>query len=147
MLIYFYVNISVKANSLIICLTFNWIQSRDAIFINLTKKWACKLRYKYSISLRNVKYHYPYAGNQCQRIQSLMFNTLWHSESIRRHRSAPTLVQIMACCLMTPSYYPNRCFLSCADNRQASSWSLVADGWVRMCRIRETGYQAQPTGP
>ena len=37
--------------------------------------------------------------------------------------------------------------LSCLVNRQASSWSLVAQGWVRMRWIRETGYQAQPTGP
>ena len=33
----------------------------------------------------------------------IVFNSLWHSSSIRHHRSRSTLVQVMACCLSAAS--------------------------------------------
>ena len=38
-------------------------------------------------------------------------NSLRPSEAIWRHRSGPTLVQVMACCLTAPSHYLNQCWL------------------------------------
>ena len=38
-------------------------------------------------------------------------NSLWPSYSIWRHRIGATLVQVMACCLMTPSHYLDQCWL------------------------------------
>ena len=40
-----------------------------------------------------------------------MFNSLWPYDAIWRHSSGSTLVQLMACCLMAPSYYLNQCWL------------------------------------
>ena len=36
---------------------------------------------------------------------------LGHSDTIWQHRSASTLAQVMACCLMAPSHYLNQCWL------------------------------------
>ena len=38
-------------------------------------------------------------------------NTLWPCDAVWRHRSGPTLAQIMVCCLTTPSHYLNQCRL------------------------------------
>ena len=38
-----------------------------------------------------------------------MFNSLWPSDTIWRHKSGSTLAQVMACCLMAPSHYLNQC--------------------------------------
>ena len=38
-------------------------------------------------------------------------NSLWPSDTIWRHRSGSTLVQVMACCLTAPSHYLNQCWL------------------------------------
>ena len=38
-------------------------------------------------------------------------NSLRPSDAIWRHRSGSTLAQVMACCLMAPSHYPNQCWL------------------------------------
>ena len=38
-------------------------------------------------------------------------NSLWLSDTIWWHRSGPTLAQIMASCLMTPSHHLNLCWL------------------------------------
>ena len=38
------------------------------------------------------------------------FNSFWPSEAIW-HRSGSTLAQVMACCLMAPSYQPNQWWL------------------------------------
>ena len=35
----------------------------------------------------------------------------WHSDAIWRHRSGPTLAQIMAWCLTAPSHYLSQCYL------------------------------------
>ena len=42
--------------------------------------------------------------------QSLI-NSLWPSDTIRRHKSGSTLAQVMACCLTAPSHYLNQCWL------------------------------------
>ena len=39
-------------------------------------------------------------------------NTLWSSDTMCRHRSASTLAQVMACCLMAPNHYLNQFDLS-----------------------------------
>ena len=44
-------------------------------------------------------------------LQRTTNNSLWPSESIWRHRSRSTLVQVMAFCLMAPSHYLNQCWL------------------------------------
>ena len=38
-------------------------------------------------------------------------NSLWPSDAIWWNRSGSTLVQVMACCLMSPSLYLNQCWL------------------------------------
>ena len=40
-------------------------------------------------------------------------NSLWPGDAIWRHRSGSTLAQVMACCLISPSYYDylNKCWL------------------------------------
>ena len=40
-----------------------------------------------------------------------MFDSLWLSDAIWRHRSGSTLAQVMGCCLMAPSHYLNQCWL------------------------------------
>ena len=37
-------------------------------------------------------------------------NSLWCGDAIWCHRSWPTLVQVMVCCLMPPSHYLNHCW-------------------------------------
>ena len=39
------------------------------------------------------------------------FNSLWPSDAIWCHEPWSTLVQVMACCLMAPSHYPNQSWL------------------------------------
>ena len=41
----------------------------------------------------------------------ILVNSLWPSDAIWRQGSRSTLVQVMACCLMTPSHYLNQCWL------------------------------------
>ena len=38
-------------------------------------------------------------------------NSLWPRDTIWRHISGSTLVQVMACCLTAPSHYLNQCWL------------------------------------
>ena len=38
-------------------------------------------------------------------------NSLWPGDAIWWHRSGSTLAQVMACCLISPSYYLNKCWL------------------------------------
>ena len=47
------------------------------------------------------------AGSAC----SASINSLWPCDAIWRHRSGSTLAQVMACCLMAPSHYPNQCWV------------------------------------
>ena len=41
----------------------------------------------------------------------VIFNSLWPNDAIWWHRSASTLAQVMACCLIAPSHYLNQCWL------------------------------------
>ena len=56
----------------------------------------------------NVMKHQPVI---LKSFQYLGINSLWPGDTIWRHRSGSTLVQVMACCLMAPSHYLNQCWL------------------------------------
>ena len=43
--------------------------------------------------------------------QHMRVNSFWPSGFIWRHRSGPTLAQVMPSCLMAPSHYLNQCWL------------------------------------
>ena len=45
------------------------------------------------------------------KIPSADFMFLTHCGLVMQHRSGSTLAQVMACCLMAPSHYPNKCWL------------------------------------
>ena len=53
--------------------------------------------------------------------QKTSFNSLWPSDGIWRHRTRLTIVQVMACCLTTPSHYLNQCWLISSQVQWASS--------------------------
>ena len=53
-------------------------------------------------------------------------NTSWPNDAIRRHRSRSALVQVMACCLTTPSGIGNGIFWVKLDNNLADDWCSVA---------------------
>ena len=55
--------------------------------------------------------------------------SLWPSDAIRRQRSWSTLVQVMACCLMAPSCYPNQCLLI-KSKAQWNSSEGTSNRWV-----------------
>ena len=40
-----------------------------------------------------------------------LYNSVWSSDTVRRHRIWLALVQAMACCLTAPSHYLNQCWL------------------------------------
>ena len=42
--------------------------------------------------------------------QMISFNSFWPIDTTWHHRTWSTLVQVMACCLMAPSHYPNQCW-------------------------------------
>ena len=44
-------------------------------------------------------------------IPSTLFNSLWPSDTMWRHRSGSTLVQVMACCPTASSHYLHQCWL------------------------------------
>ena len=47
-------------------------------------------------------------------------NSLCPSDTIWQHRSASTLAQVMACCLMAPSHYPDQCWLIISEAQSQS---------------------------
>ena len=53
------------------------------------------------------------------------FNSLWPSHTIWQHGSGSTLVQVMACCLMTPSHYLNQCWLTMSKVLWHSSEGII----------------------
>ena len=58
-----------------------------------------------------VKYmHSKLSSDIVNKIRGILFNTLWLSNAICRHRSGSTLVKVMAWCLATPSHYLNQCW-------------------------------------
>ena len=52
-------------------------------------------------------------------------NSLGPSGAIWRHRSGPTLAQVMACCLTAPSHYPNQYLLIIIGFQWHSSGSSI----------------------
>ena len=44
-------------------------------------------------------------------VTQYLFNSLWTSDTIWRHKSGSTLAQVMACCLTAPSHYLNQSWL------------------------------------
>ena len=83
----------------------------------------------------------------------IVFNSLWPSDTIWRHRSGSTLAQVMACCLTAPSHYLNHCWLinrkiqwhwSESNLTRSISWLLMPwlltspghqQPWYWLCRI------------
>ena len=65
-------------------------------------------------------------ASQC-RLASIwfqtLFNSLWPSDAIWRHRTGSTLAQVMACCLTAPSHYLNQCWLIISKVQSYSSGS------------------------
>ena len=72
----------------------------------------------YSLSILDM-------SNICQIWEQNMFNSLWPSDVIWHHRSCSTLFQLMACCLTTPSYYLNQCWLLTSDLLWHSNESII----------------------
>ena len=52
---------------------------------------------------------YRRVSSSCSYELYLLSNSLWSSDAVVRNRSGPILVQVMACCLTTPSHYLNQC--------------------------------------
>ena len=59
-----------------------------------------EMQYSSTVST-STEYEYPSPG----------VNSFWPSDTMWRQRSGSTLAQVMACCLMAPSHYLNRCSL------------------------------------
>ena len=57
-----------------------------------------------------------------------LVNSLWASDTIWRHRSGSTLAQIMACCLMAPSYHLNQYWLLSGEIMWHSPESYFTEG-------------------
>ena len=55
--------------------------------------------------------------------QAEKMNSLWPSDTIWWHRSRPTLVHVMACCLTAPSHYLNQC------------WVIISQVWWHSLRV------------
>ena len=53
----------------------------------------------------------PWTLNCNIKLVTVLFNSLWPSDTIWRHRSESTLVQVLACCLTAPSHHLNQCWL------------------------------------
>ena len=59
---------------------------------------------------------------------TINLNSLWPSDTICRHKSGSTLVQVMACCLTAPSHYLNQCWLIISkDKRYLSECNFTRD--------------------
>ena len=76
-------------------------------------------------------------------------NSLWPSGAIWQHRSGSTLAQVMACCLMAPSYYLNQCWLiinafCCIHLRTLSHllppWNSIHSYYVCVSGLRDRVY-------
>ena len=63
---------------------------------------------------------------------TLKINSLWPSDTIWPHRSWSTLAQVMACCLMAPSYYLNQCWLI-----------IITDQWQGQLHQRYSSHQSR----
>ena len=58
-------------------------------------------------------------------------NSLWPSDAIRRYRTGPILVQIMACCLTAPSHYLNQCWLVISMvHKHSLEIDFTRDAWA-----------------
>ena len=60
-----------------------------------------------------------------QSIAALWTNSLGSSDAIWRWRSWSTLVQVMSCCLTTPSHYLNQCWLIISKVLWHSSMGII----------------------
>ena len=66
-----------------------------------------------------------------------MVNSLWPNDGIWRHRSGPTLVQVIAYCLMAPSHYLNHC---CLINKVL--WYSYEGNEIQNILIEENAFQS-----
>ena len=99
-------------------------------YCNKTEKWPTKSEgnvrefglfrhqcaeafYKITLEAKTCylyKSHTFQVGPSCYRCY-IYLNSLWTNDTICYHRSGPTLAQIMAFCLVSPSQYLNLCWL------------------------------------
>ena len=56
---------------------------------------------------------------------SLLLNSLWQSDAIRRQGTEWILAQVMACCLTAPSHYLNQCWLIISKVTWHSSEGII----------------------
>ena len=52
-------------------------------------------------------------------------DSLWPGDALWRHGTRPTLAQVMACCLTTPSHYLNQCWLIIHEVPWHSSQGII----------------------
>ena len=71
--------------------------------MNVTRNKTAPNHWSY---LKNCLFKSPIKSPRGQWV-----NSLWHSDTIWRHKSGSTLAQVMACCLTAPSHYLNQCWL------------------------------------
>ena len=83
----------------------------------------------------------PLSGPQYQ------LNSLWPSDSIWRHGSGSTLVQVMACCLMAPSHYLNQCWLLKREVRWHSPESYFAQATTLYNEFENYTFEITATAP
>ena len=57
-------------------------------------------------------------------LRFMLFNFVWSSDAIWRHRSGSIMGQIMAYCLTTPNHYINQCSLIISEARNIPMWSI-----------------------
>ena len=71
------------------------------------------------------QYHKQMWRNQSLKQDwNCMFNSLWPSDAIWRHRSGSTLAQVMAGCLTAPSHYLNQCWLIINLSSDIHVWAI-----------------------
>ena len=71
----------------------------------LNQDWTKNIKPNWVINPQPVNFSTLIACHNC------IINSLWPSEAIQQQRSGPTLVQVMACYLTSPSHYLNQCWL------------------------------------
>ena len=72
-----------------------------------------------------IKYNAFSSNDKIEHQGPLLLNSLWPGDAIWRHGTRSTLAQVMACCLATPSYYLNQCWLIIGEVPCHSSQGII----------------------
>ena len=75
----------------------------------------------------------------------MCINSLWASDSIWWHRSGSPLVQVMACCLKTPSHYLKQCWLFISHMICEVSWHLPEGNFTGTAQDISLWYEFEMT--